>query len=125
MYLRGVGTARSAEKAALLNKRLCESGRRYFCPTYAFVLFLGRGVPKDGARARQLFAENCQHDPKACSEYGSLIAVGTGVPQDLEFGVFLLDLACRERNAMACRDLQRLRAQGLYPKDGASPPAEQ
>lgn len=113
MYLRGVGVERSEEQAAKLNKRLCESGRRYFCPTYAFVLFVGRGVTMDRARARVLFAENCQHDPRACSEYGSLIAVGTGVPRDLELGVFLLELACRERDALACRDLQELEARGL------------
>lgn len=110
MYLRGIGVERSLEKAAALNKRLCETGRRYFCPTYAFVLAVGSGVPKDRDQARRLFKENCLHDPKACSEYGSLFAAGTGMPQDLELGVELLGLACRYQDAQACQDLGRIEA---------------
>lgn len=113
MYLRGIGVERSDRAAAALNRRLCQQGRRYFCPTYAFVLLTGRGVPMDGERARELFADNCQYDPKACSEYGSLVAAGTGVPQDLVMGTYLLDLACRHGDAQACNDLRRVQASDL------------
>ncbi|MBI4954322.1 MAG: sel1 repeat family protein [Myxococcales bacterium] len=106
MYLRGDGVPRSDAQAAALNRRLCEQGRRYFCPTFAFVLAEGRGMPADRARARELFVATCAADATACSEYGHLYATGTGVARDLELGHLLLDLACRAGEARACDDLR-------------------
>ena len=110
MYLRGSGAEQSDENAVAVYKRHCEAGRRKLCPSYAFALLLGKGIDQDAARARRLFADTCQYDPEACGEYGSLLAVGTGVPQDFQLGVDLLDAACHHGNAPSCRDLQRLRA---------------
>jgi TPR repeat protein len=103
VYLKG---GRRDESTALV-KRLCESGRKYFCPTFAFVLDLGDGVPRDRVRARQLFEETCEHDPKACSEFGSLYLAGTAtVARDVELGCFLADRACALGDQDACRDRQ-------------------
>jgi hypothetical protein len=99
---------RRDDDAALLQKELCDAGRLYFCPSYAFALAVGRGVPPDPVRARALFVSTCSADPVACSEYGNLFATGTGVAQDLELARLLLDLACRDGDAHACGDLQRL-----------------
>ena len=96
--------SRDAEAAAL-NQRLCDGGRRYFCPTYAFILAEGRGVPRDRAHARALFEASCQYDPNGCSEYGNLYATGNGVARDLELGHFLLDLACKNHDEQACKEL--------------------
>jgi TPR repeat protein len=113
MYLRGVGVEHSDVKAAALNKRLCESGRRYFCPSYAFVLWVGKGLPQDKAAARRLFDETCRYDSVACAEYGSLIVGGTNMPQDFETGAHLLDLACHDGAARACTDLRRIKGAGF------------
>ena len=107
-YLRGQAGPGGREKAARLNQGLCESGRRYFCPTFALALMEGDGVPRDVARARKLFETTCGDDPVACSEYGSLYVAGRGVKRDLAVGRFLLELACRHREPQACRELQYL-----------------
>ncbi|MCA9666649.1 MAG: sel1 repeat family protein [Myxococcales bacterium] len=109
MYLRGTAGKQSEVEAALLNKRLCERGRRYFCPTYAFVLAVGRGVAQDTTKARALFRDTCHFDPVACREYGSLFARGRGVERDIGLGILLLDLACRAKHAFACAELDELR----------------
>lgn len=106
MYLRGDGVAKSKAAAAALSKRLCESGRKYFCPSYAFVLAQGFGISRDLKRARQLFIESCRHDPTACWDYGRLYLRGRGVSRNVAFGRLLLQLACKAKHAKACRDLQ-------------------
>ncbi len=99
-------SGRKAQSTALV-KRLCEANRRYFCPTFAFVLDLGDGVARDRARARQLFEDTCKDDPKACSEFGNLYLSGTrSVGQDAELGCWLLSKACSYNDQDACRDLQ-------------------
>jgi TPR repeat protein len=71
------------------------------------VLDLGDGIPRDRARARQLFEETCADDPRACSEFGSLYVAGTAtLTRDVELGCFLLAKACESRDPDACRDLQ-------------------
>lgn len=93
--------------AAALAKRLClEEARRNFCPNYAFALDQGHlGSGPNRAEARELFEAHCRHDPVACSEFGSLYVSGLGMPQDLDFGQWLLELACQQREPKACRDL--------------------
>lgn len=93
-YLR----AHDVAKATALVQGLCEGGRPYFCPSFAFTL-----VSSDPVRARQLFDATCADDPKGCSEYGSLI-----VQKDLELGRHVLDLACRLDDHEACDDLARI-----------------
>ncbi|MGE0551639.1 MAG: hypothetical protein AB7O24_26560 [Kofleriaceae bacterium] len=94
------------EEASQLYKRLCEGGRKFFCPSHAFGLATGDGIAPDRGHARRLFEETCQYDPKACSEFGNLYMAGTPrLPRDPEMGSFLLDLACRYRDAEACREL--------------------
>lgn len=105
MYLTGVGVPKSPEKVAALDKRLCEEGRRYFCPNYAMLLSEGVGLQKDRARAKELFTSDCQYNPTACSEFGSLYTTGKGVPKDEELGRFLLTLACQHNDKLACREL--------------------
>jgi len=96
---------RPAEVTALV-KRLCEGGRRYFCPTYAFVLAVGDNVPRDRGRALQLFNDTCKDDPRGCSEYGNLFIAGLGVPKDLDLGCILARHACTHGDQDACRDLE-------------------
>lgn len=102
-------TKRRAEASAL-SRRLCDAGRKFFCPTYAFALAEGDGVRQDRALARKLFEQSCEHDPNGCSEFGNLYMSGTGVQQDLEVGSFLLELACRHRDQQACRELAAFKA---------------
>lgn len=104
LQARYVKTRRRVESAALV-QRLCEGGRRAYCPTYAFVLAEGLGVPRDRARARQLFDETCKDDPTGCSEFGNLYTSGTGVAQDFELGCVLLKHACTHRDEQACGEL--------------------
>ena len=106
--------AHANDKAAALQQRLCDSGRRYFCPSYALVLYEGRGIPQDRMRAILLFQSTCQYDPKGCGEYGALYVGGQGVRQDVQFGLELLELACRNHDEQSCRDIARVR--------GAPPP---
>jgi TPR repeat protein len=96
---------RRADVTALV-KRLCDGGRRYFCPTFAFALANGDGIAADPGRARQLFTDTCKDDPNGCSEYGSLYVAGRGVKKDDDLGCFLLDLACTYHDDAACRDVQ-------------------
>lgn len=97
--------AHGRDRAASLCRDLCESGRHRWCPSYAFALVHGDGVPRDEARGRELFERYCADDPVACSEYGSLSASGTGVPQDSGLAHLLLGLACDSDEATACREL--------------------
>ena len=108
-YLKTGGTT-GRHDAAELTRGLCEGGRRYFCPSLAFVLANGDGIAADRVRAIELFRTTCKDDPKACSEYGNLYLAGRGVPHDPELAQLLLDLACTQHDADACRDLARLRA---------------
>lgn len=112
MYLQGTGVDKSDEKAAALERELCEGGRLYFCSGWAMALSEGRGVPRDRARARALFETHCRHDPKGCGEYGNLYGSGTGVERDSELATMLLDLACRHHDAQACAELEALRRDG-------------
>jgi TPR repeat protein len=106
IYLR----AKRRTDAAALTRRLCEGGRTYFCPSFAFALALGDGVPVDRERARELFERTCKDDPKGCSEFGNLLTAGRGVPLDVELGSRLLELACDLHDNDACRELQAVRA---------------
>jgi TPR repeat protein len=95
--------------AASLAKRLCESDRKYFCPTYAFALARGDGVAADLDAAKTLFDATCQHDPLGCGEYGSLYAGGIArITPDLSMARFLLGLACKHKDERSCRDLQTI-----------------
>lgn len=118
MYLRGVDG--DDEKAASLMKRLCESGRRRYCPSYAFALAQGKGTPKDEARARELFTTTCEYDPSACSQYGNLYAAGNGVPKDIDLAHLLLDLACTHLDTQACEELGQLLEYACGQGHGAS-----
>lgn len=112
MYLQGTGVEKSDEKAAALERELCEGGRVYFCSGWAMALSEGRGVPKDRARARELFAAHCQHDPKGCGEYGNLYGSGTGVERDVALATFLLDQGCEHGDGQSCAELEALRRDG-------------
>jgi TPR repeat protein len=52
---------------------------------------------------------HCKDDPPACSELGNLYMSGTGVDKDIDLGSVLLDLACKHRDAQACRELEMFR----------------
>jgi TPR repeat protein len=112
-HKRGEGTAQSTEKATELMRRLCEEGRRNFCPGFALSLHQGEGIAADPPRARQLFIDTCAFDPVACSEFGNLFSIGLGLKKDLAMARLLLDLACREREPKACEELAVLPPRNL------------
>lgn len=101
-YVFGDGLPKSDANAAGLSERLCKEGRMYFCPTYAFHMHQGLGVPRDVEGGRKLLVDTCDEDLVGCSDYGQLFATGAGVEKNLELGLKLLDKACKHGDAKAC-----------------------
>ena len=111
LYLRYGGTrSERSVKHAQLVMRLCEQGRKTFCPNFAFALAVGDGISQDIPRAKQLFVSTCSFNPSACGEFGNLYINGLGVKKDIELGKFLLTLACKERDANSCKDLESIQS---------------
>jgi hypothetical protein len=73
------------------------------CHDFAYMLLNGLGMPKDAARASQLFQRSCDMGlAQGCEQVALLYQSGTGVTKDVPKSMALLDQACRGDDLNAC-----------------------
>jgi TPR repeat protein/tRNA A-37 threonylcarbamoyl transferase component Bud32 len=134
------GTPVNATDAAAAFQRACDAGLTTACVNLGALVYIGRGVTRDRARAEKLFADTCfRGDPSACGEQGSaLVTVRMDHPRDVRGGFGFLERACkggekdaciaigtmmlnstpdRGREAEGAKTLLKLRDEGVYSHD--------
>ena len=90
------GDAQSCQKA-------CGAGDQGGCIQLGRFLAGGKGVPKDAARAHELFVAACQKgEARGCAEAGLDLLHGTGIGKNMPAGAALMAKACELGNAFGC-----------------------
>ena len=85
----------SAERAAYVHRRGCDTGSMDECAALGFMYAKGRGVAKDEVLALWLYQRACDGgSAKGCASLGVMYATGRGVTQDEARAVSLFDKAC-------------------------------
>jgi TPR repeat protein len=80
------------------------------CFSIAVLTADGEGVKKDVKRARELYADLCDHDSFiACTNLGILLFNGKGGPKDKTKAAELLQKGCDGGVEIACTDLVRFK----------------
>jgi eukaryotic-like serine/threonine-protein kinase len=82
----------------------CSTGLSTACVNLGALVYIGRGVARDRARAETLFAENCfRGDASACGEQGAaLLALRMDHPRDRRGAMGFLQRACSAGEEDAC-----------------------
>ena len=109
------GTPVKPQDAVAMLDKACSSGLTTACVNLGAFVYLGRGVPRDRARAEKLFAESClRGDASACGEQGtSLLAIRMDHPRDVRAGIGFLDRACKGGEEDSCTALYSQLLNGL------------
>ncbi len=115
------GRARAMGEAAELrfDQSACNLGSATGCNNLAFSYDLGRGVPKDSARAIPLYERACNAgNMSACNNLGVSYDDGDGVSRDPARAAIYYQKACNGGHAGACTNL------GVAYRDGAGVPVD-
>ncbi|HZS39181.1 MAG TPA: tetratricopeptide repeat protein [Polyangia bacterium] len=99
-----VAGGNSAAKPKLAStEEACHAGTAAACEDLAGMYLLGRGVPKDDAKAAQYFQAACNGGVAfSCEMIGKMYRDGRGVAKDEARGYQLLTKACDDGSAGAC-----------------------
>ncbi len=98
------GTPADLGSAAAAFERACKLGAPIACVNLGALVYVGKGVAADRARAEQLFATTCfKGDPGACGEQASaLLNVRMDHPRDGRGGFGFMQRACKGGEEDAC-----------------------
>jgi serine/threonine protein kinase/TPR repeat protein len=109
------GTPGSALEAAQAFERGCTGGLGAACVNLGALAYLGRGIPRDRARAERLFSETCfRGDASACGEQGTaLLTLRMDHPRDVRAGITFLERACKGFEEDSCMALYGHLVNGL------------
>lgn len=109
------GTPVQPKDAASAFERACEAGLGTACVNLGALLYMGRGVAQDRARAEKLFAETCfRGDASACGEQGTaLLTLRMDHPRDVRAGFGFLERACKGGEEDSCMALYGHMVNGL------------
>lgn len=126
IYRDGEGVTVDAAQAAKLYMQSCKGGEITGCANLANAYLEGEGVPRSPGKAVALFKKVCAVDPGppgahpwpaavvsgCCNSLANLYERGDGVPQNLQTAQRLYRKSCDLGDKMACRNLQKLLANG-------------
>lgn len=107
--LDGTRAAQSAGDFTLMLtfvKRGCELNNTISCSDLGMAYLVGRGVPRDVAKAKPLIQKGCRQGyGRACANLGYMHYTGTGVPQNTRKAVRFYTQGCEGRSGAACANL--------------------
>lgn len=107
--LKGTRQAQTAQDFVLMAtfiKQGCTLGNTISCSDLGMAYLVGRGVPKDVARAKPLIISGCRKGyGRACANLGWMHYTGTGVEQNTRKAVTFYTQGCEGSSAAACANL--------------------
>ncbi len=100
-------------------EQLCMGGNAKACSTAGYFVEVGQGVPKDLARAAELYRMGCNGgDGRGCGNLGVLYDLGSGVPADVDQALVQYRRGCRVADGASCLNL------GIHLATGSGVPVD-